>query len=197
MSQAHLLAVLAFLVCLSLTTPCAVLGQNPSFVPQLSWTAPEAYLTGRRTYCSCTYNVHASRTSPPAMFMLGGELNYTNTILTNDIWYSTDGFYADAHDIQPTSLLNVAGANFTHRRAGGAHLLYNGNIIWYGGKTDTTSGAFAAGFLLNSVYYSTDMANTWSQVLTPTAWQPRSDMSYCTAPFTNVAFFAAGSNATN
>ena len=58
-------------------------------------------------------------------------------MLENDIWYSTDGFYSDSHLIQPTSLTNVPGANFTHRRAGAAVYLNNGNLVWFGGKTGT------------------------------------------------------------
>ena len=159
-------------------------------VPQVTWTLTQPYLLPRRTYPSCTYNVHTSANSLPIMFILGGELNYTNQVLENDVWYSTDGFFADSHVIQPTSLLNMPGTNFTHRRAGSAAFLANGNLLWWGGKNDDPANANSG--QLNSVYYSTDLANTWSQVTATIPWTPRSDMAACVAPLTNTVFFAGG-----
>ena len=161
----------------------------PAYVPQISWSNAAPNIMPRRTYCSCAYNTHAPSTSLPIMFMLGGEVNYTNQILTNDVWYSTDGFYADSHQVLPTSLVNVAG-NFTHRRAGSAAFLANGNLVWWGGKTDDPSNASAG--QLNNVYYSMDSANTWYQATAAAAWLPRSDMAACVAPQTNAIFFAGG-----
>ena len=68
----------------------------------------------------------------------------TDQVLENDVWYSTDGFYSDSHLIQPTSLVNVPGANFTHRRAGSAVYLNNGNLVWFGGKTGLPSSSHIA-----------------------------------------------------
>ena len=161
----------------------------PSWVPQISWSNAAPYIMPRRTYCSCAYNTHAPVTSLPIMFMLGGEVNYTNQILTNDIWYSTDGFYSDSHQILPTSLVNVAG-NFTHRRAGSAVYLANGKLVWWGGKTDDPSNASAG--QLNNVYYSQDNGVTWYQATAAAPWIPRSDMAACVAPQTNTIFFAGG-----
>ena len=158
-------------------------------VPSITWTTAAPAIMPRRTYPSCAWNIHAGPNNPPVMFMLGGEVNYTNQILTNDIWYSTDGFYSDSHQIQPTKLLNAAG-NFTHRRAGSAVYLSNGNLIWWGGKNDDPLNS--SGGQLNSVYYSTDQGFTWSQTTATIPWTPRSDMSACAAPFTNTIFFAGG-----
>ena len=55
-------------------------------VPQVTWTAVETFIVPRRTYPSCTYNVHTAANQLPIMFILGGELNYTNQVLENDIW---------------------------------------------------------------------------------------------------------------
>ena len=159
----------------------------PANTPTVSWTQTAPYIMPRRTYPACAYNTHVNSSTLPIMFMLGGEVNYTNQILTNDVWYSTDGFYSDSHQIQPTSLLNAAG-NFTHRRAGSAVFLGNANLLWFGGKTDDPSNANSG--QLNSVYYSTDQGFTWSS--TTAAWSPRSDIAACVAPMTNFVFTAGG-----
>ena len=181
--------LLSFLSLASLSLPSAV-AQNPSFVPAISWTAALPNILPRRTYPACAYNIHASRSNPPAMFVLGGELNYTNQVLENDVWYSTDGFYADSHQIQPTALLNVPGANFTHRRAGSAVYLNNGNLVWFGGKTDDPNAANSG--QLNSVYYSTDQAFTWSQATASASWSARSDIAACVPPYTNTIWQTGG-----
>ena len=168
-----------------ITTTPVVMGAN---VPSIQWTTAGTAILPHRTYPACAYNVHANPTLPPAMFILGGELNYTNQVLENDIWYSTDGFYNDAHQIQPTSLLNQPGTNFTHRRAGAAVYLANGNLVWFGGKTDDPSNA--SGGQLNTVYWSTDQGYTWSGVTA--AWSPRSDISACSPPMTNTIWIAGG-----
>ena len=90
----------------------------------------------------------------------------------------------------PTGLLNLPGANFTHRRAGSAAFLNNGNLIWWGGKDDNPKNANAG--QINSVYYSTDLALTWSQVTATIPWTPRSDMAACVPPMTNTIYFAGG-----
>ena len=182
LTASFLLSAIALLLSLS-----PAVAQNPSFVPSLTWTTAAPAILPRRTYPSCAYNIHQPATNP-IMFMLGGELNYTNQYLANDIWYSTDGFYADSHQIQPTSLLNAPGTNFTHRRAGTAVYLNNGNLVWLGGKTDDPSNA--NGGQLNTVYWSTDAANTWSVATAP--WSPRSDVAACVPPYTNTIWMAGG-----
>ena len=185
MSTSSVLLSLVALLC-SLS-PAAAQTTNPSFVPSVTWTTAAPAILPRRTYPACAYNIHQPATNP-IMFILGGELNYTNQVLENDIWYSTDGFYADSHQIQPTSLLNSPGTNFTHRRAGTAVYLNNGNLVWLGGKTDDPTNA--NGGQLNTVYYSTDQANTWSVATAP--WTPRSDVAACVPPYTNTIWMAGG-----
>ena len=126
-SSSALLAV--FLAVLALTVDCQT--TNPAFVPGLTWVNARS-LIPRRTYPACTYNIHAPVDATPLMFMLGGEVNYTNQVLANDVWYSTHGFVTDSHQIVPNNFSYVNQPNttaFVDRRGGAAALLANGNLL--------------------------------------------------------------------
>ena len=185
MSSAVLVVCLALLV---LTVDCQT--TNPAFVPSITWVNARSIMP-RRTYPACTYNIHAPADAEPLMFMLGGELNYTNQFLANDVWYSSDGFVSDSHRIQPTNFSFVNQPNttiFQHRRAGSAAYLANNVLLWFGGKNDDPSSP--SGGQMNTVYSSTDNGFTWSSYVAP--WFPRSDIAACVAPFTNVLFTSGG-----
>ena len=77
-----LYSLLFSLLLLAAATLSPAVGQstNPSFVPSISWTSASPNILPRRTYPACAYNIHVATTSLPAMFVLGGELNYSSQL---------------------------------------------------------------------------------------------------------------------
>ena len=128
-------------------------------------------------YPTCAYDVHAivNRSSTPRMWQVGGfSTDYTQ--MYNLVSFTQSNF-ATVTAYYPSYSGNTTVVN--GRVAAGAALLYNGNLLWFGGKSSTSTG------LANDVQYSTNNGQSFALSTAAAAWSQRSDFSTIVLPLTN------------
>ena len=156
------------------TPPTATLSSS---LPQSSVGVP--------MYPACAYNVHARN---GAMVAMGGVTNASApATVVSILTASTNSFAsANASTLSSTS----TGGAVVPTYAGGLSLLYNSNLLYYGGWT-------ASGAVSNAVYLSSSQTGIAFSVSTGTApWAARANFITCTQPFSNYVLVIGGQSAT-
>ena len=168
----------------------------PSTTPQIAFNAPNALFTYRQ-YSSCAYDVHSlvNHPSSPAQFALGGWDANGNVLSTYDrVNGNAFASYSYIFAYNPGA---QQGNAITGRAAGGSGYLSNGNLLWFGGKTNQLS---ASSVLANDVWYTTNPSWTsgtwpppaWSQATAAAPWSARSDVTTAVFPGTTCLLMVGG-----
>ena len=159
-------------------------------VPTAVFNSPTVLLTFRQ-YPSCAYDVHSlpSHPSSPAQYVLGGWDSNNNILPTYD--YVQGSAFATYTFVPSWGQNNTPPAG---RTAAGAAVLSNGNLLWFGGKTNSDG---AANNFVNDVWYEQRPNNNngrWSLAVLRAPWTARSDMAVAALPGTNCAVMSGGND---
>ena len=157
-------------------------------VPSVVFNSPTVLLTYRQ-YPTCAYNVHqlTSHPSAPAQYILGGWDQNNNVLSTYD--YVQGSSYSSYQYVNSWGRRNQPPSG---RTAAGAAVLSNGNLLWFGGKTNSES---AANTFVNDVWYESTPSNgngVWTLATAAAPWYARSDMSVAAMPGTNCVVIIGG-----
>ena len=157
-------------------------------VPSIAFNSPTVLMTYRQ-YPTCAYDVHSLTSHPtaPTTFVLGGWDQNSNVLATYDIVNGTS-----FSNYQYVASWGQNNNPPNGRIAGGAAYLSNGNLLWFGGKTNSDG---TANNLANDVWYESNPMNQngrWQRSRRRAPWFARSDMSVVAMPGTNCVVMIGG-----